>query len=66
MQAANDNTLTRLQLEINRALYNKDSASLIEYIGRYMKASDMKAKEYMLLNIPLVNLNKSQQASKTN
>lgn len=53
MQAANDNTLTRLQLEINRALVERNETNLMRNISRYMQASDMSATLEMLQTIPL-------------
>jgi hypothetical protein len=54
MNAANDNTLTRLQLEINRALIEHNSTDLISCIGRYMKASQMTVAQELLDQIPSV------------
>lgn len=52
MQAANDNTLSRLQLEINRAIFEQNSSQLIKYIARYMHASNMSVSEGLVKTIP--------------
>lgn len=53
MQATNDKILARLQLEINRALVDRNGTKLMKNISRYMQASDMSATLEMMQTIPL-------------
>jgi hypothetical protein len=51
---SDENFLISLQLEINRALYSKDTEYLFENLSKFMELSGMLAKKKMLESIPLV------------